>query len=207
MGDLVTQFVLARRDDDGGWIQLLVLVVFAAIYALRGLLKAKGAGANDSSEAKRTAKPTYTPRAGRGATSRTVPRQSRPRPGAGPPPAQPRPQRKAQARRILRPVQAPPPLPETKKETPLVSNVQLPDLAAITSSFGQGDLVEPAAATAGPRVEAPRAMALESGEDDYLADILADYADPEQLRAAILHYEILGKPISLRDPSHQVIGP
>jgi hypothetical protein len=33
-----------------------------------------------------------------------------------------------------------------------------------------------------------------------------DYADPEELRRAILHYEILGKPLSLREPGGGVIG-
>lgn len=33
-----------------------------------------------------------------------------------------------------------------------------------------------------------------------------DYADPEELRRAILHYEILGKPLSLREPGGRVIG-
>ena len=30
-----------------------------------------------------------------------------------------------------------------------------------------------------------------------------DSSDPDALRKAILHYEILGKPIGLRDPSEQ----
>jgi hypothetical protein len=34
----------------------------------------------------------------------------------------------------------------------------------------------------------------------YLTDILSDYEDAEKLRMAILHYEILGKPLSLREP-------
>ena len=33
-----------------------------------------------------------------------------------------------------------------------------------------------------------------------------DFGDPDELRRAILHYEILGKPISLRDRSEQIIG-
>ena len=33
-----------------------------------------------------------------------------------------------------------------------------------------------------------------------------DYAGPEELTRAILHYEILGKPLSLRDPRGGVIG-
>jgi hypothetical protein len=44
-------------------------------------------------------------------------------------------------------------------------------------------------------------------EAAYLPGILSAYADPEQLRTAILHYEILGKPLSLRDPSAHIIGP
>ena len=35
---------------------------------------------------------------------------------------------------------------------------------------------------------------------------LLDYADPEELRRAILHYEILGKPLSLRGPGEHIIG-
>jgi len=40
----------------------------------------------------------------------------------------------------------------------------------------------------------------------YLSEVLLDYADPDELRMAILHYEILGRPLSLRDPSGQIIG-
>jgi len=35
----------------------------------------------------------------------------------------------------------------------------------------------------------------------YLAEIISNYSDPEELRRAILHYEILGKPLSLREQS------
>jgi hypothetical protein len=34
---------------------------------------------------------------------------------------------------------------------------------------------------------------------EYLSELLTDYSDPEELRRAILHYETLGKPLSLRD--------
>jgi hypothetical protein len=33
----------------------------------------------------------------------------------------------------------------------------------------------------------------------YLAEIISNYSDPDELRRAILHYEILGKPLSLRE--------
>lgn len=40
----------------------------------------------------------------------------------------------------------------------------------------------------------------------YLTGILKDYSDPDELKRAILHYEILGRPLSLRDPSRHIIG-
>jgi hypothetical protein len=43
-------------------------------------------------------------------------------------------------------------------------------------------------------------------ESKYLSEVLLDYADPDELRMAILHYEILGMPLSLRGPSGQIIG-
>jgi hypothetical protein len=43
-------------------------------------------------------------------------------------------------------------------------------------------------------------------ESAYLSEILTDYADPDELRRAILHYEILGKPLSLREPAEGGIG-
>jgi hypothetical protein len=209
MSDLFTQFMLARsRDDDGGWVQLLVLVVFAAIYALRSILKAKRTGASDSSEAQTPPKPTYRPRVGRGVTPRPAPRQSRLGPATAPPPPRYQHQSKARARQILRPVQAPSRLPEIRKEPPAVVRFQPPELSEITPSRAPVESVEvePARRPAKPRVDSMVGEQMESAERDYLADILADYADPDQLRAAILHYEILGKPISLRDPSQQFIG-
>jgi hypothetical protein len=40
----------------------------------------------------------------------------------------------------------------------------------------------------------------------HLAEILSDYSDPDELKRAILHYEILGRPIALRGSSGSVIG-
>jgi hypothetical protein len=39
----------------------------------------------------------------------------------------------------------------------------------------------------------------ETPQAQHLPELLQDYADPDNLRRAILHYEILGKPLSLRD--------
>jgi len=50
------------------------------------------------------------------------------------------------------------------------------------------------------------AIPAEVPEAEHLPEILSDYDDPEELRRAILHYEILGRPLSLRDPSGRIIG-
>jgi hypothetical protein len=61
----------------------------------------------------------------------------------------------------------------------------------------QPNLEKVTAGVAAP-AEIPRAK--------YLSEILSDYDDPEKLRRAILHYEILGKPLSLREPGEHIIG-
>jgi len=48
---------------------------------------------------------------------------------------------------------------------------------------------------------------VERPEPELAIESLLDYADPDELRRAILHYEILGKPLSLRGPGEHVIGP
>jgi hypothetical protein len=51
-----------------------------------------------------------------------------------------------------------------------------------------------------------KGMPAEVVETMYLSDVVADYEDPEELKKAILHYEILGRPIALRDSSRDIIG-
>jgi hypothetical protein len=47
----------------------------------------------------------------------------------------------------------------------------------------------------------------ETVEYTYLSDVLSDYyEDPDELKRAILHYEILGKPLALRNPDESIIG-
>ncbi|NIM17679.1 MAG: hypothetical protein GTO45_37420, partial [Candidatus Aminicenantes bacterium] len=46
-----------------------------------------------------------------------------------------------------------------------------------------------------------RAVARQLPRSRYLPGILSDYSDAEELKRAILHYEILGRPLSLRDPT------
>lgn len=40
----------------------------------------------------------------------------------------------------------------------------------------------------------------------HTTEILLDVSSPKDIRKAILHYEILGKPLSLRGPGEQIVG-
>ena len=39
-----------------------------------------------------------------------------------------------------------------------------------------------------------------------VSEPVLDYADRDELTRAILHYEILGRPLSMRGPSERIIG-
>lgn len=51
-----------------------------------------------------------------------------------------------------------------------------------------------------------RARAARQPAEDFLPDLILDYSDPDALRKAILHYEILGKPLALREPADETIS-
>jgi hypothetical protein len=46
----------------------------------------------------------------------------------------------------------------------------------------------------------------ETAQPKVAIEPLLDYDDTDELKRAILHYEILGRPLSLRGPSEQIIG-
>lgn len=59
-----------------------------------------------------------------------------------------------------------------------------------------------------PVVEAPRPVQTHKPvtEEEFPTALLMDTSDPDELRRAILYYEILGKPVSLRDSPEHFIG-
>ncbi len=228
MNALLAQFILlARGKDVEGWMDILVLVLVAAVYGLATILKAKKAKkVQEQTEQPQTRKPKRKPAAGRGvleqffkeiqqAVESAQERESRPaaqqarQKVARPQPAQAVRKYTAEAKQASRTIPAAPaeepkrhglelsiPSPKVQpafEELPeLGKSIQaLPDF----TSKGVEELV-------GKGVDMPAELI----ESKYLSEVLADFTDPEDLRMAILHYEILGRPLSLRDPSSQIIG-
>ena len=225
-----------RRRDTEGWMNILVVVVIAVVYGLSAILKAKAKkpaekeekegplGRKPGSKLKEVAERfqkelselsrdrVHQPREHPEGLQKESFKQAR-RP-VGPAAAAPRPYRPA--------VQPPRPkvavpqravdkfAPEAEQPSRLqsVKPPAEPELS-LPSSKVQPDFEELPQFTskAVKGLGARRgAIPAEMAEADYLPEILSDYADPDELRRAILHYEILGRPLSLRDPSGRIIG-
>jgi hypothetical protein len=194
MNNLLAQLVLARRDDGDGWMNILVVVVMAVIWMVGAIVKSTKTKPGEKQQPSR--KP---PAHSRGVQQQMPERAQRP---AGPPqrpgPAPDAPKRRttlADLREAARKfateaeqafqVQTAKPRPPEQVAKPHIQPEITPHIEPVTEPIkGLGDL-QPAAA--------------EMPATQHLSELLSDYADPDKLRRAILHYEILGPPLSLRD--------
>lgn len=230
MNALLAQFILvARGNDIEGWWNILILVIVAAVYGLGAILKTKGKKAQEQTEEEQelSRKSAHKPSTGsRGALEQfvreiqravepTEERESRPvaRPApkkvTRPQPATAVRKYAAEAKQVGRVQPRTPPSkpkrsgPDLSIPAPQVQPVfeELPELQA-----GIEALPEYTSKTVEGLVSKGKGMADEVVKSKYLSEVLADFTDPEDLRMAILHYEILGRPLALRDPSSQIIG-
>jgi hypothetical protein len=195
MNDWLLQLILAarKRGEDSGWVQVLVFVILSLFWAIGSIVKAK---ANKTVKGKEPTprKPMRKPpestidlrmlkqlfglseEAESG--SRTGP--EKPELWAAKPQAI-EPRVRPVVRKVARPQPVVRKLPiETSKIMVMEPQVQ-PKLEKVPGLTGEAEL------------------STEIPQTTYLTDILSDYENSEKLRRAILHYEILGKPISLRE--------
>lgn len=222
MNYLLAQMTLASRGDDvEGWMNILFVVILAVFWAVAGIVKAKARKSQPEDEGESPSQPARR-RPARGSSLReqllkqfygpAEPTQREPsspgpqQPGtraAGPRPAEPAyaaeleravPECKAEPQRIdlLAAAQ-----PLSELESLLPDTQAQPEIGTLPDFAGNIGVHLPDKGARAP-AELPQA------ED--LAEILLDYADPEELRRAILHYEILGRPLSLRDSSAYSAG-
>ncbi len=196
MSDLLAQIVLARRDvEDNGWMNILVVIVMIVFWVVVSIIKTMKTKSDEQEQPSRvpSRKPPVRGRAG----SEQRPGQARPHPAG---PAQHREHRpatqkkrttladlRAAARKFATeaeqafqpPTTRPTPEPQQPPPKPVITPA-----ATLSPDQGPGG---------------KQAAAVQVRSSEFLSDLLSDYADPEKLRRAILHYEILGPPLSLRD--------
>ena len=213
MNEFIEHIILAsRRRGPKGWGNILFIVFIAIFWAISAILKLKAKKAEEEKEGegqlsgKPGAKPLEVTKALpkgpfqkiRSAIEAEVQKQRQ---------LQEQPEQRKLAR----------PQPAAQKVTPKTEPAaQIPALEPVK----EAKLTRPTAQVQtkfqeipdftsktvqklkDKRIEAPA----EIPQVKHLAEILLDYSDPNELKRAILHYEILGRPLSLRGPSERIIG-
>ena len=176
-------------------MQMLVFVVLAVVYALGSILKAKSSKAEQEKDEELTPNGPRKPPGGLKRLQEEFLRGVR-GPAAGP---APQPQRQAVPRKVRRPE----PTVERPWEMQELSelSVQGPQLES-----GIEELPEYTSKTV-KKLKAERlGFAAKAPKVEDVSKPVLDYADRDELTRAILHYEILGRPLSMRDPSERIIG-
>ena len=196
---LIISAILSSSGDDIPWQQLLVFIVLAVIWAIGGIIKAGAKKLESKQQAQPPRREPPQPSGQQIAPSRRLPSR---------PSQQPRPQIQPPRRKVMRPETA-----VRKLAAKTAQAVYLESIEELKSSIPslqvQPDFNELPEFT-GKAVEKLKdkfvSAPAEISKPQYLAELSLDYADPDKLRRAILHYEILGKPLSLRSPSEHIIG-
>jgi len=226
MNALLAQLILAARGNDiEGWWNILILVIVAAVYGLGAILKTKGKKAEGQGEEEQGRKPARKPATGgrgvleqfvneiRALAEPTQDRESRsPAQPAHRQIARPQPAVRKYAAEAKKAGRVQPITPPAKPKSPgLELSMPAPQLQPDFEELpelqtGIEALPEFTTKAVKGLVGKRKGMADKVPEPKYLSEVLLDYADPDELRMAILHYEILGRPLSLRGPSGQIIG-
>jgi len=209
MSYYLLQVILAvrnRNDNDRGWMQLLVFIVLAVFYGLGSLLKARARKA-ESEKKQQKPSPARPQRSQRQVSPlfRTF-KQALYQPAR--PAAQARPQSQPPRRKIARPQ------PVAQKPTaqklsvslepanPPESAVLMPSMPSVKPHLKETPhlAVPPAANLKAKYTHIPTKAA----EAEAIGQGTLDLGDPDRLKRAIIHYEIFGKPLSLRQPSERI---
>ena len=174
---------------------MLVFVVLAVVYALGSILKAKSSKAEQEKDEELTPNGPRKPPGGLRRLQEEFLRGVR-EPAAGP---APQPERQAVPRKVRR--------PEPTVERPWEMQ-EFADLSVQGPQLESGieDIPEYTSKTV-KKLKAERlGFAAKAPKVEDVSEPVLDYADRDELTRAILHYEILGRPLSMRGPSERIIG-
>ena len=213
MSILLAQIVLAGRNEDvDGWMNILVVVVLAVFWALGGIIKARKIAQSRQKEplarrpVRRPAPQTTMLREQllKGSDRYAAPAGRRPAPARSS--AEQTRTKLAEWRAAARKFadEAEQAFRAQMAETPPESPPQTSH--KLKPQFAAQETPEFAAKLSITPEKPPARSTPETQPEEYLTELLADYADSDQLRRAILHYEILGRPLSLREPGGSAIG-
>jgi len=189
---LLAQLIPAGPGGDGeGWMNILFVVVLAVFWVVGGIIKATSKKPQDRRSQPPPRKPAGkipSPAGTRESSDRPT-RTTQPR-------VQPRPRQAAQAAHLDKTLRSKIVEAARTSESSLVK----PQEGSILKDFPE--FTSKPLTELGPmHLDTPQ----RTREVEDLPDLVLDYSDPDELSKAILQYEILGPPVSLR-PSHQITG-
>lgn len=176
--------VIGRRadGDESGWMQLLVFVVLAVFWAIGGIMKARAASKSQAGKDKkeRGPQPQARPRPSFERLLRAQPEKARTRPMG------------TKAARMAR---------QLERDKAAEQTVEQP-VTAQARDYGYQEISPPEIEQAKPvaetaPAEAKTVLAVAEGRP-------VEIGTTEQLRAAIVHYEIFGKCVALRGVEQSV---
>jgi len=177
MGYLAKHILGAANDDYENWMQMVVFVIVGIFWVIGGILKARANKLKDRNE-QEIEEPS-----GKAGSKR--PRQGRQPTGGAVKTAYP--QRQAVAR--PRAVQARPPA------QPSYGKVILPQAVAEPKVISPKETVQLRPLPVDELIKTAEDKTFDIRPQESLP---LGFGDPEQLRRAILYYEIMGKPVALR---------
>jgi hypothetical protein len=208
---LLLQTILARRNNDvESWTNVLFVIVLVIFWLVGGIIKAKANKSQTGNKGNIPHKPSRKPPLhSREAREQMLKRLERPSDAAKAQhkqsrPATQKPRMKfadlqAAVRKFAREAEKAFEV-DTKKTAPKSK----PQLREPLGKAETEDIAEPMPTTLKGLQDKQASESEKLTEPEYMSEILTDYSDPDQLKRAILHYEILGKPLSLREPSERI---
>jgi hypothetical protein len=212
MNDFLEQLVLAARrsKDMKGWRNIVFIVVLAIFWLISAIFKSMTRKNEEekTGEKQLNGKPGSKPAAG---TTREGPFQQIRRAIEAEVQKQKQLQARQSQRKIVRPQPAARKVAATTERVarlPAAKPAVKAKLARPTPQVGP-EIQELPEFTdkvvknlKDKRISTPS----EIPQPKQLVEILSDYSDPDELKRAILHYEILGRPLALRGSSGGIIG-
>jgi hypothetical protein len=211
MSNLLAQTIVSASDDAEKWMNVMFVVVLALFWLVGGIAKARankrGAQIEQSPHKPVRKPPLHSAEAREQMLSRlqrpagsVQSRQQQPSPAA----RKPR-MKLADLQAAVRRLAV-----EAEQADQVKTGNFDPELEEILTEpkikIEKAELTEPMNKIATGLQGTKHSEAAQTSESEYLSELLLDYSDPEDLRRAILHYETLGKPLSLRDSFEDGIG-
>jgi hypothetical protein len=218
---------LGQSNDVEGWMDILILVVVAAVYGLGAILKTAKSKKEEQEKNQRIQGPQKKPaKGGRGLFEQFVMEVKKAAEEAKKatetaqqktlqkiPPQQAGLQKVAGQVRQISQTQvkaAPAPAAKAPPVKPKISR-SIPKVESEFDKFAQFDkgiqgLPAISTKVVGLSGKKKKKKHAETMEAILVDDVLWDYDNPDELKRAIVHYEILGKPLALRNPDESIIG-